>query len=83
MEYLRDQSIVEESATLLVAWLDLLTGMASGEEGARNVFQSLLTSHAGEHTRTDRPCCCVWCKPCGLVSMGSRCTGAADLCTLD
>ncbi|DBA92469.1 TPA: hypothetical protein ACH3X1_002702 [Trebouxia sp. C0004] len=47
MEYLRDQSAVEESATLLVAWLDLLTGMASGEEGARNVFESLLTSNAG------------------------------------
>ncbi len=49
MEYLRDQSAVEESATLLVAWLDLLTGMASGEEGARNVFESLLTSNAGKH----------------------------------
>ena len=48
MEYLRDQSAVEESATLLVAWLDLLTGMASGEEGARNVFESLLTSNAGK-----------------------------------
>ncbi|KAL0044481.1 hypothetical protein WJX82_009054 [Trebouxia sp. C0006] len=47
MEYLRDQSAVEESATLLVAWLELLTGMASGEEGARNVFESLLTSNAG------------------------------------
>ena len=52
MEYLRDQSIVEESAALLVAWLDLLTGMASGEEGARNVFQSLLTSNAGKHFST-------------------------------
>ncbi len=49
MEYLRDQSAVEESVTLLVAWLDLLTGMASGEEGARNVFESLLTSIAGKH----------------------------------
>ena len=49
MEYLRDQSAVEESATLLVAWLELLTGMASGEEGARNVFESLLTSNAGKH----------------------------------
>jgi len=49
MEYLRDQSAVEESATLLVAWLDLLTGMASGEDGARNVFESLLTSNAGKH----------------------------------
>jgi len=48
MEYLRDQSAVEESAGLLVAWLDLLTGMASGEEGASTVFGSLLTKNAGK-----------------------------------
>lgn len=48
MDYLRDQSVVAESAPLLVAWLDLLTGMASGEEGASTVFGSLLTDAAGK-----------------------------------
>ena len=49
MDYLRDQSAIEESAALLVAWLDLLTGMASGEEGASTVFASLTLSNAGKH----------------------------------
>ena len=47
MDYLRDQSVVAESAPLLVAWLDLLTGMAAGEEGASTVFGSLLVEAAG------------------------------------
>ena len=49
MDYLRDQGAVEESAALLVAWLDLLTGMASGQEGASTVFESLLITNAGKH----------------------------------
>lgn len=52
MDYLRDQGAVEESAALLVAWLDLLTGMASGQEGASTVFESLLITNAGK-----RPVC--------------------------
>ena len=49
MDYLRDQSVVGESAPLLVAWLDLLTGMASGQDGASTVFGSLLIDVAGKH----------------------------------
>ena len=52
MDYLRDQSAVEESAPLLVAWLDLLTGMASGEEGASTVFASLTLPNAGKQAGT-------------------------------
>ena len=48
MDYLRNQSAVEESAPLLVAWLDLLTGMAAGEEGASTVFASLTLPNAGK-----------------------------------
>lgn len=50
MDYLRDQAVVAESAPLLVAWLDLLTGMASGQEGASTVFGSLLAEAAGRQS---------------------------------
>lgn len=49
MDYLADQGVVQESSTLLVAWLDLLTGMASGPKGASTVFGSLCMDISGEY----------------------------------
>ena len=78
MDYLRDQSVVAESAPLLVAWLDLLTGMASGEEGASTVFGSLLTDAAGKQNPVSwmrmlaamREYCIRWaCQLCCVVVM--------------
>lgn len=50
MTYLADEGAVMESSSLLVAWLDLLTGMASGPKGASTVFGSLCMDTSGEHT---------------------------------
>lgn len=48
MSYLAEQGTVQESASLLVAWLDLMTGMASGPEGASTVFGSLCVDSSGQ-----------------------------------
>ena len=49
MNYLADEGAVMESSSLLVAWLDLLTGMASGPTGASTVFGSLCMDASGNH----------------------------------
>lgn len=49
MNYLADEGTVLESSSLLVAWLDLLTGMASGPKGASTVFGSLSMDSSGIH----------------------------------
>ena len=48
MDYLADQGVEQESSTLLVAWLDLLNGMASGPQGASTVFSLLSMDSSGQ-----------------------------------
>ncbi|KAL3148728.1 hypothetical protein ABBQ38_014140 [Trebouxia sp. C0009 RCD-2024] len=48
MNYLGDEGTVLESPSLLVAWLDLLTGMASRPKGASTVFGSLSMDASGK-----------------------------------
>ena len=57
MNYLADEGVVMESSSLLVAWLDLLTGMASGPKGASTVFGSLCIDASGNHTPSPE---CFW-----------------------
>ena len=78
MNYLADEGAVMESSSLLVAWLDLLTGMASGPKGASTVFGSLCVDASGKPTLSlyqacrdgDRQpsksmgyCCCCSARP--------------------